>query len=314
MSTRRDEQLRDEALGDIDWATPPDGVTTSTFEAPSGPLAVWSAGEAGHPRVVLLAGVTGSKEDFFYIFEVLVAHGYHVQSYDLAGQYESHRAGPENLTPPRAHYDYDLFVDDLLAFLNDDGTSTSTSTSTSIRPGQPAPVHLLGYSFAGIVAEIVAARHPDLIASLTLLGAPPTPGQSFRGIKRLGRFSTHAPNRVAAALMRWGVTANVLHVRPGRLAFVKARFAYTRRSSHADIMGLMKRVPDVRETLRTSPFPIDVAVGEHDLWPTSLHAANAEPLGARLHIYRTGHSPCEDAPYELSFDLLDLFERSRTAR
>ncbi|MCU1482938.1 MAG: alpha/beta hydrolase [Subtercola sp.] len=297
MTTRREKQLRDEALGDIDWATPPDGVTVSTFEAPSGPLAVWEAGEAGHPRVVLLAGVTGSKEDFFYIFGELVSQGYHVQSYDLAGQYESHRAGPENLSPPKKHYDYELFTDDLVAYLRQGDT----------------PVHLLGYSFAGIVAEIVAAEHPELVASLTLLGTPPEPGQSFRGVKRLGAFSTHAPNRVAAALMRWGVVVNVLHVRPGRLRFVKARFAYTRRSSHADIMGLMKRVPDVREKLRASGIPIDVAVGEHDLWPTALHAANAEALGARLHVYRTGHSPCEDAPYELSFDLLDLFARSRTA-
>ncbi|MEF2977039.1 alpha/beta fold hydrolase [Subtercola sp. YIM 133946] len=298
MTTPREQQQRrDEALGDTDWATPPAGVTASTFEAPSGPLAVWEAGEAGHPRVVLLAGVTGSKEDFFYVFGELVAHGFHVQSYDLAGQYESHRAGPENLSPPRRHYDYDLFTGDLLAF---------------IRSGE-APVHLLGYSFAGIVAELVAADHPDLVASLTLLGSPPTPGQSFRGIKRLGPFSGHAPDRVAAALMRWGVTTNVLHVRPGRLAFVRSRFTYTRRSSHADIMGLMKRVPDVRADLQASGMPIDVAVGEHDLWPTALHAANAEALGGRLHVYRTGHSPCEDAPFELSFDLLDLFERARPA-
>jgi len=290
---------RDESLPDIDWSTPPVGAVVSTFRAPSGELAVVSLGDPAHPRVVLVAGVTGSKEDFHFVMPELAAAGYYVQSYDLAGQYESNRAGPWNLDPPQPHYTLGLFVDDMVAFL-ERGV-----------PGSPSrAVHLLGYSFAGVVAQVVATRHPQLVASLALLGTPPDPGQSFAGVSRLGRFSGAATPGAAANLMRWGVQANVLRVKPGRIAFVRARFHLTRRDSHRDIMAIMMQAPDLEGELAALPVPKAVAVGEHDLWPLSRHARFAQAIGASIHVYRTGHSPCEDAPYELSLDLLSLYDKA----
>lgn len=75
--------------------------------------------------------------------------------------------------PPRADYDYDLFVEDLLAVLE-----------TGSRP-----VQVLGYSFAGTVAQRAMTSRPELFASLTLLSCPPEPGQAFRGVKRIGWIS-----------------------------------------------------------------------------------------------------------------------------
>jgi pimeloyl-ACP methyl ester carboxylesterase len=289
---------RDENLPDIDWVTPPPGAVTSTFRAPSGELAVVSLGDPAHPRVVLVAGATGSKEDFHFIMPELVAAGYYVQSYDLAGQFESHAAGPWNLDPPQKHYTLDLFVDDMIAFLQAGSTT----------------VHLLGYSFAGVVAEVVVTSRPDLVASLTLLGTPPDPGQSFAGVSRIGRFSDFATPAAAANLMRWGVQANVLRVRPGRLKFVRDRFHLTRRDSHRDIMDIMMRAPDLEAALAAVDIPKAVAVGEHDLWPLPRHARFAEAIGASISVYRTGHSPCEDAPYELSGDLLALYAKASETR
>src|SRR3546814_17370959 len=100
------------------------------------------SGERG--RVVLVPGVTGSKEDFTLMLPLLAQAGYRVESYDLAGQYESYRAGPERLVPARAHYDYDLFVDDLVAVLEE---------------GTP-PAHVLGYSFAGLVGQVAPTGSP----------------------------------------------------------------------------------------------------------------------------------------------------------
>jgi pimeloyl-ACP methyl ester carboxylesterase len=57
-------------------------------------------------------------------------------------------------------------------------------------------------------------------------------------------------------------------------------------------------------------LPTLVAVGEHDLWPTSMHRAAAEELGAEFRLYPTGHSPCETTPGLLVRDMLELFERS----
>ena len=159
-----DAARRDAALPhDIDWTIPPAGSVASRFAAPSGELAVVSLGDPSDPRVVLVPGVSGSKEDFALVLPVLAASGYYVQSYDLAGNYESADAAP----PPGTPYSYELFADDLIAFLEAGG-----------------PAHLLGYSFAGTIAEIVTVQRPELVRSLTLLATPPQPGNGFRGDRK----------------------------------------------------------------------------------------------------------------------------------
>lgn len=286
----RDEAERlDRLVTDIDWTVPAEGAVASRFPAPSGELAVVSLGDPAHPRVVLAPGVSGSKEDFVLVAPLLAAAGYYVQSFDLAGQYESAQAGP----PPGRRYDYALFRDDLVALLDDGG-----------------PAHLLGYSFAGTVAQLVAVERPDLVRSLTLLAAPPQPGNGFRGVRGLGPFTWMATGKVGAALMTWGIVTNKNHVPPMRLEFVRKRFDHTSRRSMEHIIVLMKRAPDVRERLAELPIPKLVAVGSHDLWPTQLHADLADRIGAQLVVYKTGHSPCETTPHALARDMLELFARA----
>ena len=228
---------------------------------------------------------------------LFAAAGYRVESFDLAGQYESAEAGPWNLDPPRARYDERLFLDDLLAIL-DDGAGRA---------------HVLGYSFAGTVAGLALLERPDRFASLTLLSAPPEPGQAFRSVKRIGPISRYTSPHQAAGLMLWGIRNNLNRVPPERLAFVRDRFTLTRRASVDDIIGLMMRTPDVRNALAASPVPKLVAVGEHDLWPRELHERSARELGARLAVYPTGHSPCETTPHQLTRDMLALFAASGAA-
>jgi pimeloyl-ACP methyl ester carboxylesterase len=284
----------DRALPDLDWKVLPNGVTARRIAAPSGSLAVIEAGVPGNPRVVLVPGVTGSKEDFVLMLPLLAEAGFHVVSYDMAGQYESHEAGPENLVPPVRHYDHALFVDDLVAVLESGST----------------PAHVLGYSFAGTIAQLGLTLRPDLFLSLTLLSAPPQPGQGFRGVKRIGPFSGLASGSVGAAFMIWGLQLNVVKVPPLRAAFVRYRLHLTRRRSVSDIIALMKRAPDLDDALAASPVPKLVAVGEHDLWPVELHSAFAASIGATLAVYPTGHSPCETSPHQLVRDLLALYARA----
>lgn len=274
----------------------PEGARLRSFDAPSGALALIEAGDPAHPRVLLVPGVTGSKEDFAIMLPLMVGAGYFVQSYDLAGQYESAAAGPENLRPPRARYDHELFVDDLVAVL-ERGMPQETAEAA----------HLLGYSFAGTIASMVTVHRPDLVLSLTLLSTPPLAGQAFRGVKRIGPLSRFLTARAGARLMIFGVRHNLIPVAPGRVRFVRERFALTRRSSVDDIIRLMKRTPDLRPHLRASTIPALVAVGEHDLWPIAQHAQFASAIGSRLAVYRTGHSPCETTPHQLVRDLLDHY-------
>lgn len=286
----------DRALPDLDWRALPEGTERDLFEAPSGPLARIAFGPAHGTRVLLIPGATGSKEDFVLMLPLLAAAGYRVESFDLAGQYESYRAGPWNLVPPRARYDAELFLDDLLAVLESGG----------------APAHVLGYSFAGTLAQRALVAAPDLFASLTLLSSPPEPGQAFRNIKRIGPLSAFTNAHQGAALMLWGIRNNFNRVPPGRLAFVRERFTLTRRDSVDDIIAEMMRTPDLRTEVAAARIPKLVAVGTHDLWPIELHDRSARELGARLAVYETGHSPCETAPHQLTRDLLELYESGRS--
>lgn len=282
----------DEALPDRDWSIVPDGVERVEFIAPSGTLAGIELGDPGAPRVVLVPGVTGSKEDFVLMLPLLARAGFRVVSFDLAGQYESAAAGPERLVPPRTGYDHALFVDDLIAVIEAGST----------------PVHLLGYSFAGTVAQLAAVARPELVASLALLACPPLAGQVFRGMKVIGPVTGPAPPGVGAALMIWGVRNNLNRVLPGRVDFARKRFAWTRRDSVVDVVGLMRRTPDLDEAVRATGVPVFVAAGEHDLWRGDAHRAFAERLGARAMVYAAGHSPCETTPYQLSRDLVAFYD------
>lgn len=285
--------MLDAQLGAIDWSMLPPGVRRVTFDAPSGLLAGIEAGDPESSRVLLVPGVTGSKEDFQRMIVLFAQAGYFVQSFDLAGQYESADAGPERLDPARPRYDLQLFVDDLVSVLNAHNT----------------PTHVLGYSFAGTVAQAAYAQHPHLFASLAFLSAPPEPGLAFRSVKRIGWLSPYVNDSVGASLMIWGVKSNVIPVPDDRLRFVRERFRRTRRSSVRDIIGLMMQTPDFRPTLAGSDLPKLVAVGQHDLWPREVHQSFADTIDARFAVYPTGHSPCETTPHQLVRDLLDLYEQ-----
>lgn len=282
----------DHAIPDFDWRALPEGTEQDLFQAPSGPLARIALGPESGARVLLVPGATGSKEDFVLMLPLLAAAGLRAEAFDLAGQYESHRAGPWRLSPPRAHYDSDLYLDDLIAVLESGGT----------------PAHVLGYSFAGTVAQRALVARPELFASLTLLSAPPEPGQAFRGVKRIGQLSAFTSAHQGAALMLWGIRNNLNRVPPGRFAFVRERFRLTRRDSVDDIIAEMMRTPDLRAQIAAARVPRLVAVGAHDLWPIELHERSARELGARFAVYETGHSPCETTPHQLVRDLLELFD------
>lgn len=278
----------DAAIGDVDWTAPPVGSKSWRFSAPSGELAVVSVGDPQHPRVVLVPGATGSKEDFALMLPLLAQAGFFVQSFDLAGQYESHAAGADTA------YSYELFVGDLVAFLE-----------------AGAPAHLLGYSFAGTVAQLVAVRRPDLVLSLALLTTPPGVGNVFTSMKWLGRIAPFASPHRGAGLMIWGIVTNKNRVPPRRLQFVRARFALTSRRSVDEIVGLMMATPDLRSGVRALTVPKLVAAGSHDLWPLTAHERYARDIDADFRAYATGHSPSETTPHQLTADLLDLYARAR---
>jgi len=282
----------DRTIPDVDWKIFNPGTVRDVFDAPSGGLARVRLGSGERGRIVLVPGAAGSKEDFVRIFPLLADAGYLVESFDLAGHYESADAGPGHLDPPREHYDFPLFVDDLLAVLE-----------------QGEPAHVLGYSFGALVAELALTERPDLFRSLTLMSAPPDVGQVFRGVKHIGPLSDVTPHR-AAGIILWGIRYNLNRTPPKRIEFVRERLAVSSRACFDDAIGLMMNTPDVVPAVAAAHIPKLIAVGESDLWPLTQHREYAALIGADVAVYPTGHAPCETTPHQLAHDLLALIDRA----
>lgn len=282
----------DDAIGPVPWAELPTGTEAVRYRVPSGELAGWAAGPVDAPRVVLVPGATGSKEDFGLMIPLLARAGYRVEAIDLAGQADSAAAGPERLNPPRERYDHDLFVEDVISVLEAGGS----------------PAHVLGYSFAGTVVQLAAIRRPELVASLTLLTVPPVSGHVFRKASGYSGMLSFASLIVgakgSAGILAWGIRTNKNHVDEERHGFVMRRLESTRWASVVDIFRLMSRTPDTSAEVRALPIPKLVAFGSHDLWSSRAHRRFAARIGAEIAEYPTGHSPCETAPHQLVRDMV----------
>ena len=150
------------------FVTLPRGVTQISLDGGFDRLSGLIAHPAESPRglVLLVPGFTGSKEDFIAIIPILRDLGYLVVSFDQRGQYQS--PGPDDLSS----YSLGELGADVLTVIE------------QVRPNDQLPVHLIGHSFAGLVARQVIidsyreGTNPG-ITSLMLLstGPGPVPGE-----------------------------------------------------------------------------------------------------------------------------------------
>jgi pimeloyl-ACP methyl ester carboxylesterase len=275
-----------EQIRDFDWVTLPEGTRLGTFDAPSGALASAEWGPVDGTAVVALPGVTGSKEDFALVAPLLARAGYRVVAVDLAGQYQSHAAGPK----PGGKFDLALHLADAEALLDAFG-----------------PAHVIGYSFAGEVAVQLVVRRREWVRSLTLVSAPPVPGNALAKVRIIGPLGRIVGARGAAGLMTWGVRWNLNRTTSARYRLVDHRLRSTRRQSVVDAVAAMMHVPDVEDKLLASGVPTLVVMGRGDLWTPARHRAFAARVGAQVRVYATGHAPVETMPREMAADLVEFF-------
>src|SRR3954467_14966100 len=143
----------------------------STFPGRAGPLAALdTGGEAVRGTALLVAGYTGSKEDFAPLLAPLADAGYRVVAIDQRGQYES--PGPDD---PSAYSVEELGADVL-------------AVARILRGETGDPLHLLGHSFGGLVTRAAVLADPALFTSFTLLGSGPAqrPGRRPGPLDPLG--------------------------------------------------------------------------------------------------------------------------------
>jgi pimeloyl-ACP methyl ester carboxylesterase len=127
-----------------------------TIATPEGRFTAEVAGRSGAPLVLMLHGFPQTRHTWRHQVPALARAGYRVIAPDQRGY-------SPGVRPPSA---------DLAAYRIDRLVADVVDLADAAGFGEPARWHLVGHDWGGQVAWVVAARHPDRIASLTVLSRP----------------------------------------------------------------------------------------------------------------------------------------------
>jgi pimeloyl-ACP methyl ester carboxylesterase len=267
-----------------------------TFPGGAGPLvALDTGGEAVRGTALLVAGYTGSKEDFAPLLAPLAETGYRVVAIDQRGQFES--PGPDD---PAAYSVAELGAD-------------VVAVARVLRQESGEPLHLLGHSFGGLVTRAAVLAEPGLFTSITLLGSGPS-RLTGRRADLLGHLG---PLLDAGGVQLVHETLEQVAMTDPRAQAVPepTRAFYSRRflgNSEAGLRGMADAIldePDRVSELAAVGLPILVAHGEaDDAWLPHVQADMAERLGARHEVILNSiHSPAIENPLRTLEVLLDFW-------
>ncbi len=256
-----------------------------TFPGGAGDLvALDTGGDGVRGTVLMVAGYTGSKEDFAPLLAPLSASGYRVVAIDQRGQYES--PGPDD--PSR--YSVAELAEDVVA------------VARVLREESGAPLHLLGHSFGGLVTRAAVLSTPELFRSFTLLGSGP--GQLTGGRAEVLEHMTPLLDAGGVALVHETMEQISMTDPQAQAVPAPTRAFYARRflsNSEAGLRGMadaMTSEPDRVAELKATGLPVLVTHGEaDDAWMPHVQADMAERLGARYEVIEDSiHSPAVENP------------------
>jgi 3-oxoadipate enol-lactonase len=184
-----------------------------------------------------------------------------------------------------------------------------------IRALQAGPCHFAGLSMGGFVGIRLAARHPELVRSLTLMGTgaekEPLPSRIRYGIlAQLVKVVSPAPFTPIAVKELFGATTRNSAAHRPMLEEWRAKLRSRPRNIAKSLLGVMNR-RGVTEELGSIRCPTLVIVGADD---TAQPPRNAERLasgipGARLvRIPGSGHSCSIETPEAVTAAMRGLLQ------
>jgi pimeloyl-ACP methyl ester carboxylesterase len=260
---------------------PPEGTTRGPVPTARGEFAAWVLDPDDPPMgtALLVPGFTGSKEDFVAVLGPLAADGWRVVAYDQRGQHET----------PGTSAPYTL-------------ASFAADAAALIRATAIGPVHLLGHSFGGLVAEQLVLDELELVSTLTLLCSGPgaMPPEDAPPLLLIAEaLKIYSMEQVWDAKVAWDTEHGWAPPKEAAvLAFLRHRFLANDPESVAAIARLLVETPDQVDELAKLAPPTLVAYGENDdAWPLPTQDEMAVRLGARLEVVRgAAHSPAAENP------------------
>ncbi len=267
-----------------------------TFDGGAGPLvALDTGGDGERGTVLLVAGFTGSKEDFAPLLLPLCAAGYRVVAVDQRGQFES--PGPDD----PARYSVAELAEDLVA------------VARQLRAEGVTTLHLLGHSFGGLVARAAVLAEPTAFSTLTLLGS----GPSRLGGARAQLLENLTPlldaggvPLVAEALEQLSMTDPSAQLVPEPTReFLSRRFLANTAAGLRGMAAAMTTEPDRVAELAATGVPVLVAYGTaDDAWTPAVQEDMARRLGARHEVIAGAiHSPAIENPARTLEALVDFW-------
>ena len=128
-----------------------------------------------------------------------------------------------------------------------------------------SPVHLVGISFGGMIAQVTALTHSELIRSLTLIGTASSFPQEIRQGMRARAQQVRTEGMAAvveSSLQRW-FTQNTRDHRPDIMDRLTKTLLGDDAPTHAAIWDIISEL-DLDDRLSEITCPTLVLVGEHD--------------------------------------------------
>ncbi len=227
----------------------------------------------GLGTVLLAPGFTGSKEDFLDLMPALAAYGWTAVAVDHAGQYES---------PHTSDYSPQAWADDLCRI---------AATCQS-------PVHLVGHSFGGVIAQVAASGFDWTTVVMLNSGTGPIHASKHDQLRLLSRLLDAYPMADIWEAKVAADTASGWQPPSAEVGqFMRERFIATDPRSLQVMAELL--LADHQPDLHNARGQLLVAFGiqDPDSWSWQTQVELATRTGARLAVIPdAAHSPNVEAP------------------
>jgi 3-oxoadipate enol-lactonase len=257
-------------------------------ESTSSPKLHWD--REGQGPVVMLCHALGCDLSMWDAVAERLSQRFTVIRYDARGHGQS--------TAPAGPYSMEMLADDAAALI------------TAQAAG---PVHFVGLSMGGMTAQALAARHPQLVKSITIANAALVYGEPAAAMWQ-ARMDTVRKQGVAAvaesAIQRWFTPEFIADTVGGgaaRVAALRQKFEKIApepyAASCAAVAGIDFRISNQRITCPT----LVIAGSRDEATPLALSEAIASSIsGAQLVTLPAAHLSAVEQPQEFSA-LLETF-------